>query len=498
MFVDDQMRGFIAKNCPPQTTFFPLQYFGNVAIAGCRREYGTINFARTYANPYGESMLNMLLFRVGRCGDNISNVLDDCGETGNSSSGPECKWGVFQLSVGSNFPILSNDGNDRGLMFPDVTTQTNCYDCWYNGNDTIERSLPINAKNEDKLNDLTITKSSWGGQDLPGPLFTYGKSGSPILSRIVTQSLYGSSDFDYRYLYDYVVTGHKGDDIQVGDAIFQNFAGGTGICSYPFDSTFGFVFAYSKDTGRLLLSSRTSHPVLSSDILIRCDETLRPVGATYGTTSGYVQGTLGFQSCEEISPSTSAGGWKFNHYLGRPGYGYTKKSSGLPYPNDTEVASWMSIERGGPRVLGNFWWYGLWYEGFPQSRIQNSKKDDCTFAEIEDPVASSNELYLGTHNMGMFLSDQPIYYRSADPDDPNKYYYFGKVEDIFYRMLNDFNDENGVTGDYRCTKEIIKFDGESDAYNYPNSIRVPVLKSQHPSLTRIYAGVNIKETEFLK
>ena len=142
--------------------------------------------------------------------------------------------------------------------------------------------------------------------------------------------------------------------------------------------------------------------------------------------------------------------------------------------------------------------YGLWYEGFPQSRIQNSKKDDCRFAEMEDPVASSNELYLGTHNMGMFLSDQPIYYRSADPDDPNKYYYFGKVEDIFYRMLNDFNNENGVTGDYRCTKEIIKFDGESDAYNYPNSIRVPVLKSQHPSLTRIYAGVNIKETEFLK
>lgn len=100
--------------------------------------------------------------------------------------------------------------------------------------------------------------------------------------------------------------------------------------------------------------------------------------------------------------------------------------------------------------------------------------------------------------MGAFLSDQPIYYRSTDVNDPSQFYYFGKVEDLFYKMLNDFNTSNGVTAQYRCTKEILKFDGESNEYNYPNSVRVDRIKTPMPSLTKIYAGVNIRESGFLK
>ena len=496
LFFDDQMRGFASKSCPPQSAFVPYQYYGRGG-PGCESSYALNSFARTFANPYGESMLSFRLFRLGRCGDNVSNVLDPCGEIGETASGPDCRWGVWEIGVGSDIPIYPNGGLDSGLLFSDVSQQNNCYDCWYNANDSRERELPPNVLNTDKLNDVTSDKISWGGSDLPGPLFTYGKSGSPILSKVVTESAYGAMADNYRYLFDYVVTGHKGADLNPGDAVFQNFSGATGICSYPFDSTIGRVFAYSKDTGRLILSLRGSHPILSSDLLLRCNETIRPIGATFGTTAGYIERASYANPCS-TSPTDTQGGFQFKHELGKTGYAYALKQTGLPYPNDREVSTWFEVQRGGPRVFGLYWPFGLWYEGWLEEPILNSKDDTCSFVESTDPIPSSNALYLGTHNMGMFLSDQPVYYRSTNVNDPNRFYYFGKVEDLFYKMLEDFNTANGVTAQYRCTKEILKYDSESNAYNYPNSVVVPGLRTPMPSLTRIYAGVNIRESQFLK
>jgi hypothetical protein len=107
------------------------------------------------------------------------------------------------------------------------------------------------------------------------------------------------------------------------------------------------------------------------------------------------------------------------------------------------------------------------------------------------------------HNIGTFLSDQKIYYRANPSDIVNKYYYFGTPSDIFYKILDKFNLENGVSGLYKCNKQVIKDSplfGEMQNPNpkLPNSenenepIQSKKFKAKHGP------GPHIYEKEFLK
>jgi hypothetical protein len=98
----------------------------------------------------------------------------------------------------------------------------------------------------------------------------------------------------------------------------------------------------------------------------------------------------------------------------------------------------------------------------------------------------------------MFLSDQPVYLRKTNPQGSSPYYYFGKIEDIFYKIMDTLNEENGVTQKYRCRREVVTYSTDFSEYEYPNSLPPQKMPPQNYSFRPISAGVHIDEQEFLK
>lgn len=541
IFFDDQMRGFITKNCPIQAQFSPISYLGYPHHPTlCNTQYAIGSNILTYDNPYGESTLAISAYRVGKCGQSNINLFDDCGEEPGSRIGENCRWRVnyigktpYGVLPESDLPSLV-----KGNFGIDFSVQTNCYDCWHDS----RHELPINTFNEDRLNDVTTNTEYFqsefrlysGGADTPGPIFTYGSKGVPVLTQIVKERVSGNQDFSlvtgqpygYLTLFQYSVTGHYGPDIMAFDGgnnsnlytLYQNITGGTNAEDGKKQNIFmqsersvGTVIAYDKDVGHLILGVnpwnergmgdplQPGRPILSNDVLRTGDPANCEIFTGTGP-SGYITWNTGYypDKCETPPDYRPYGmPYTFGHALGKTGYAYTLDENG-------NAKSWITLLKGGPYEIDPIYYANPFRQGmfthlmYPFSSAV--KKDDCSFVlDNEYKTANRTLLYLSKRDMGHFLSDQPIYFKSSNTNDPNPYYYFGKISDVFYRMLDDFNKDNGVTAQYRCEKEIIKFDSESDVNNYPNYLEPPQrIRTPMPSLTRIYSGVNIRESEFLK
>lgn len=542
IFFDDQMRGFITKNCPKRAQFSPQSNLGYPHHPTlCKEQYAVGSNILTYDNPYGESTLAISAYRVGKCGQTNMNLFDDCGEDPGSRIGENCRWRVnyigktpYGVIPDSDIPSLV-----KGSFGADFSVQTNCYDCWHDS----RHELPINTLNEDRLNDITTDTEYFqtefrkhsGGADTPGPIFTYGSKGLPILTQIVKERVSGNQDFSvitgrpfgFITLYQYSVTGHYGPDIKAFDGsnnsnlytIFQNITGGTNAEDGKKSNTFrqsersvGTVIAYDKDAGHLIIGMspwnergigdplQVGRPIFSNDVLRTGDPANCEVFTGTGP-SGYIEWDTGHypDKCETAPDYRPYGSdYTFGHVLGRTGYAYTLDEDG-------KTKSWITLLRGGPYDIDPIYYANPINQGmfthlmYPFSSLV--KKDDCSDSISDNEYKTLNRtlLYLSKRDMGHFLSDQPIYFKSSNANDPNPYYYFGKISDIFYTMLDDFSKNNGVTAQYRCEKEIIKYDSESDVYNYPNYLEPPQrIRTPMPSLTKINLGVNIRESEFLK
>ena len=492
IFLDDQMKGSTVKNCAPRSFFYPYHPYGRYGV-----ESGILSVGAAYSNPYGNSMLNFEFSKVGKCNSNVSNLLDPCEEEPGTTSGTECRWGVWLITVGQGGPANAVRGTPM-----DYTEQKRCSSCWYDDpSDPTSTIMPTNTVKGDVLNDFSNHGSVYIGGDLPAAMYTHYKN-KLILSRLVVGSQYSGSYSGFDYLYEYTITGHYGKELVEGDFVFQNFDGSTGSGSpYPGGSTsMCRVFRHSKNEGRLTLYGCQHSSIYSDDVLLRCSTTVAP-NRVVPTEPQYI-----YSSVDLPCTTGASGDVNFKHTFGMTAYIHTNDGMG-----------WAHLINGGSRVMGTYAFLGPWWQGFPfQSVIPGGYPlyDDCSVPSYDETsildyrkrkesfphvLGEGNILNLGTHNMGMFLSDQPIYYRKSNPSDIYPYYNFGKVSDIFYHILNNLNREHGVTGTYLCDKQIIQYDPLASDFNQPFSDNYvpptplpPVPKTFHPP------GSYINEQEFLK
>ena len=492
IFLDDQMKGSTVKNCAPQSFFYPHTIYGRFGLQSAVLSTGT-----AYSNYYGNSMLNFEFSKVGKCSSKVSNLLDPCGEERGTTSGTECRWGVWAVSVGQGGLINALQGTPT-----DYTEQKRCSSCWYEDlSDPNSTIMPTNTVKGDVLNDFSKNSGLYLGGELPAPMYTHYKN-KLILSRLVMGSVYSGSYSGYDYLYEYAITGHYGKELVEGEFVFQNFDGSTGSGNpTPGGSTsMCRVFRHSKNEGRLTLYGCQYTSIYSDDVLLRCSTTVAPRGVE-PTQPQYIYSTV------DLPCTTGASGdADFNHTFGMTAYIHTNDDKG-----------WAHLTNGGSRFMGTYAFFGAWWQSFPFQTVTPGGLplyDDCSVPSYDETsildyrkrkesfphiLGEGNTLTIGSHNMGMFLSDQQIYYRKSNPNDIYPYYNFGKVSDIFYHILNNLNREHGVTGTYLCDKQIIQYDPLATDFNQPFSDNYvpptplpPIPKTFHPP------GSYINEQEFLK
>lgn len=469
LFLDQNNEGYHLHHCPIESGFYPTFYYGDAEKYG-RQEYAVGSYIRDYSNPYGSSMIVLGLGRVGTCSsDYDATFLDSCGGETNATQGPKCKWELFEIAKGSNGVAIVSTYFAFNKYFAEISSDIHesspCSACWFQDPENpLSTSLPTNINENDRL--MTFNQPTNRGRwrpdrELPAPLFTYNQNGIPIMSRIVHGSGFYTGRMARGVVFEYAVTGHHGDPFVPGDEIYQNFDGSTGspdpqiqLCG---DSgcAKSIVMRHSKDEGRLTLIGHPSYEtIMSNDMLLRCEETTGTGPSAYVEDVDVVLGNF----CDQSHPC-------FQTVFGVTAYAFTNNQT-------TNEIKWCEVQSGGPLSVGSapqcqvpysflagWWWQGLvGPSSDPYGRNKNCESP--TNSGVWEPYPQNSEhpstLIYGTDSAGDFLSDQQVYLKHTFGGEPN-FLYFGKVSDIFYKILDKLNSRNGVTGQYECRKEVINF-----------------------------------------
>jgi len=490
MVFDDQMRGYLITNCPPKGRFSPYWSWGDPEqSADGWGGYAIGSEAVAYTNPYGQQTITLEFAKVGRCDSSYDETfLEDCQEERGATSGPRCRWNVWTMSIGSG-------GDVTGLgNVADTQIESGCYACWYeNRSNPLATKLPTNMEHSDRLMDFSKNYGMFSGGDIPAPVFTYTEDGVPIMSRIITGSSYRSNLSDYRYLFEYSVTGPHRDFIKMNDYVFQSHDGSTSQDGMINGFAKMRVHRYTPDSGRLTLAMdfsdiMTGNLIYSNDHLLNCNASLLENG-------GYL-----YNGPSECSSETKT----FPHDLGK-----------AAYIHNAGNGSWAQVLRGGPRSLGYSAGFTLWYDGLlfgaavpwaTDETCSSPTQEETSAYDIDDkksslpnPLGTYNEKLFATHNLGSAFSDQKMYMRRSNPNIPSPFFYFGRPIDIFNILLTDLNQRNGVTGQYSVNKKVITYDPEKTDLSQPlASLAMLPETIPTPFIVNTAPGVYSAEKQFLK
>jgi len=254
---------------------------------------------------------------------------------------------------------------------------------------------------------------------------------------------------------------------------------------------------YDKDKGRLSLSSDCldyTSMLMSNDFKQRCGQT--------GAVPAYGLNCSNLGQTGSVNPS-------YPYSPGGTAYAYT-----VGYDMETQTSTtnrWFVLEHGGPAQFGNFVdnqgnYYRIHpyyhhYTGWGVEPNGFGRNTQCEFPNdgnnaTQTDLASYSQFVKGTHQIGLFLSDQKVYSRSTNPNTTAPFY-LGKVSDVFYNILRKLNQKYGVNGEYTCSKKAIKYNPELTEYDQPFSLPPTTISDKFPTI-RPVIGVSTNEQEFLK
>lgn len=526
MFLDNSDRGFILNRCNPK----PSVFAHNVSQYG---PYAVEASISTYQNPLKSSMITFNMTRIGNC-DNVypDGFLDSCDEPNGSTSGPKCRWRVYGINCGAA-PLkpgirsgldTNNNYEPHGIFDAETTKRNPCFVCDGETVNNTTSKIPDGSLRDDILldfslgNDYNLSKGLGqsfrpkGSSDIPAPLFTYNESGIPIMSDMIMNSKFTSAlkTSNGTCALTCLVTGHNEDfEWSRGTEVWQNFDGTIGGGdSWAIPQPKWKVYKHSKDNGVLTLYAPRETPgnlILPTEVLVGGNSCNNTIFGFYGGT-GYIKTVLESLANPCSNPTT----YGVRHQIGGK-KGYIYDSSG----------KYLEVIRGGSRFFTGISY--LLQRNVSRvieetSELPFARNLDCSSTKaisslFTHELSEGFDQNLGEHweqsykyhNIGSFLSDQKIYYRANPSDQINKYYYFGTPSDIFYRILDKFGLENGVTQTYRCNKQVIKNSPNFGEFQNPNpkytSTESPVPPATSSGLkfkAKSGPGPHIDEKEFLK
>jgi len=471
--------------------------------------------------------------RIGTC-DNVypDGFLDSCDEPVGSTSGSKCRWRVYGINCGAapvgpgvKTGLLGEyqKYNPHGTFDAEETKRNPCFVCVGESINETTKKLPDGCLSGDVLldfslgNDYLISKNKYtnrsdrpnGSSDIPSPLFTYNENGVPIMTDMIMNTKFISANKTDNGIaaLTCLVTGHSEDfEWDKGTDVWQNFDGTIGGGdSWSTPQPKWKVYKHSKINGVVTLYAprqTQGNLILPTEVLVGGDSCNNTIFGFYGGT-GYIKTV--FEST--VDPCSNPTTYGVSHQIGGK-KGYLYDSSG----------KYLEVIRGGSRFFSGISY--LLQNNVSRvieetSQISFARNANCEFTQSKPSLfthelSESFEQDLGTyweqsykyHNIGSFLSDQKIYYRANPSDQINKYYYFGTPSDIFYKILDKFGLENGVTQTYRCNKQLIKDSPNFGEMENPNPKYIPPENTQESRGIKFRAknspGPHVDEKEFLK